>query len=113
MEKHVSRRAREKDQSGRLMRSELVAQGYDVGIALLARIRPRATVSHSHGTLRRWTDTTRTRNSEMLKLGLPKPYTARVRNALSASAESVNLRNLGGGGGAFYAGGSRLESVYV
>lgn len=48
-----------------------------------------------------------------MKLGLPKPYTARVRNALSASAESVNLRNLGGGGGAFYAGGSRLESLYV
>jgi GINS complex subunit 3 len=51
--------------------------------------------------------------SDMLNLNLPKPYTTRIRNALDASATSVNLRNLGGGGGAFYAGGIRLEALCV
>ncbi|KAM0748616.1 hypothetical protein T439DRAFT_327880 [Meredithblackwellia eburnea MCA 4105] len=48
---------------------------------------------------------------DMVDIFTPRPYNSRVRNALSASAESVNLRNLGGGGGAFYAGGTRLTSL--
>jgi len=44
---------------------------------------------------------------------MPKPYTSRVRNALAAAPEAVDLRNLGGGGGAFYAGGLRLDGLYV
>lgn len=49
----------------------------------------------------------------MLNISLPKPYATRIRNALDASANSVNLRNLGGGGGAFYAAGTRIEEMYV
>lgn len=49
----------------------------------------------------------------MVDLNLPRAYGTRVRNALVASAESVNLRNLGGGGGAFYAGGTRLTELWV
>lgn len=51
--------------------------------------------------------------SDLIDLLLPPAYTSRVRNALAASADSVNLRNLGGGGGAFYAGGARLNKVWV
>lgn len=43
-----------------------------------------------------------------MELKVPRSYGPRVRNALTASARSVNLRNLGGGGGAFYAGGALL-----
>lgn len=49
----------------------------------------------------------------MLDLNLPKPYQNRIRNALNASADTVNLRNLGGGGGSFFAGGARLSDLYV
>ncbi|KAI5474898.1 GINS complex, subunit Psf3 [Pseudohyphozyma bogoriensis] len=48
---------------------------------------------------------------DVLDLTMPRPYTARIRNALAASPDSVNLRNLGGGGGAFYAGGNRLDGL--
>lgn len=52
-----------------------------------------------------------------MELKVPLSYGPRVRNALTASARSVNLRNLGGGGGAFYAGGvllaHPLKGVYV
>ncbi|GAA6004403.1 hypothetical protein JCM10207_000711 [Rhodosporidiobolus poonsookiae] len=48
---------------------------------------------------------------DMIDLTLPRAYSPQVRNALQASPESVHLRNLGGGGGAFYAGGVRLLSV--
>ncbi|GAA5859793.1 hypothetical protein JCM5296_003644 [Sporobolomyces johnsonii] len=48
---------------------------------------------------------------DMIDLTLPRPYNPQVRNALAASPESVHLRNLGGGGGAFYAGGVRLLSL--
>jgi GINS complex subunit 3 len=47
----------------------------------------------------------------MISIQMPKPYTSRVRNALAAAPESVDLRNLGGGGGAFYAGGIRLDGL--
>ncbi|CEQ38880.1 SPOSA6832_00340 [Sporobolomyces salmonicolor] len=50
---------------------------------------------------------------DMIDLTLPRPYNPQVRNALAASPESVHLRNLGGGGGAFYAGGVRLLSLCV
>merc|ERR1711939_784406 len=46
---------------------------------------------------------------DYLSIALPKPYSQRVRNALAASARSVNLRNLGGAGGWFFACGVRLE----
>lgn len=46
---------------------------------------------------------------DYLAVALPKPYTTRVRNALSASAKSVNLRNLAGAGGWFFACGVKLE----
>jgi hypothetical protein len=46
---------------------------------------------------------------DIIDLTLPRPYTARVRNALAASSAAVNLRNLGGGGGMFYTGGHRLN----
>jgi len=48
---------------------------------------------------------------DMIDLTLPRPYNATVRNALAASPEAVHLRNLGGGGGSFYAGGVRLLSL--
>ncbi|BGP28674.1 DNA replication protein [Rhodotorula toruloides] len=48
---------------------------------------------------------------DTIDLTLPRAYSPMVRNALSASPESVHLRNLGGGGGAFYAGGMRLLSL--
>lgn len=48
---------------------------------------------------------------DMVSIQMPKPYTSRVRNALAAAPESVDLRNLGGGGGAFYAGGIRLDGL--
>ncbi|GAA5940283.1 DNA replication protein PSF3 [Sporobolomyces koalae] len=47
-------------------------------------------------------------DEDMIALTLPRPYNNTVRNALAASPESVHLRNLGGGGGSFYAGGTRL-----
>ena len=50
---------------------------------------------------------------DYISIALPKPYTSRVRNALAASAKSVNLRNLGGAGGWFFACGVRLEESYV
>merc|ERR1711939_619918 len=46
---------------------------------------------------------------DYLSIALPKPYSQRVRNALAASARSVNLRNLGGAGGWFFSCGVRLE----
>lgn len=52
-------------------------------------------------------------NRDWLTINLPRPYSATICNALSASSGSVNLRNLGGGGGAFYAGGSRLTDMFV
>lgn len=61
----------------------------------------------------RITDTLHSPRRDMIFINLPKPYTARIRNALAASSESVNLRNLGGGGGAFYAGGNRLSNLCV
>ncbi|GJN91528.1 hypothetical protein Rhopal_004551-T1 [Rhodotorula paludigena] len=45
---------------------------------------------------------------DTVDLSLPRPYSATVRHALMASPESVHLRNLGGGGGGFYAGGVRF-----
>ncbi|GAA5891108.1 hypothetical protein JCM6882_006421 [Rhodosporidiobolus microsporus] len=48
---------------------------------------------------------------DMIDLTLPRAYSPMVRNALQASPESVHLRNLGGGGGSFYAGGTRLLST--
>ncbi|GAA5888163.1 hypothetical protein JCM16303_003763, partial [Sporobolomyces ruberrimus] len=50
-------------------------------------------------------------DQDIVGLTLPRPYNQTVRNALSASPESVHLRNLGGGGGSFYAGGVRLLSL--
>lgn len=50
---------------------------------------------------------------DMIDLTLPRAYSPMVRNALQASPESVHLRNLGGGGGSFYAGGMRLLSLCV
>lgn len=47
----------------------------------------------------------------MIDLTLPRPYNSTVRNALNALPEAVHLRNLGGGGGSFYAGGVRLLSL--
>ena len=49
----------------------------------------------------------------MVEIQMPKPYTSRVRNALAAAPESVDLRNLGGGGGAFFSGGIRLDGLCV
>ncbi|BGP12653.1 hypothetical protein JCM10213_008790 [Rhodosporidiobolus nylandii] len=48
---------------------------------------------------------------DMVDLTLPRAYSPMVRNALQASPESVHLRNLAGGGGSFYAGGTRLLSL--
>ncbi|GAA6026131.1 hypothetical protein JCM11491_000888 [Sporobolomyces phaffii] len=48
------------------------------------------------------------RDPNAIDLTLPRAYNHTVRNALAASPEAVHLRNLGGGGGAFYAGGVRL-----
>ncbi|GAA6036577.1 hypothetical protein JCM8097_001234 [Rhodosporidiobolus ruineniae] len=48
---------------------------------------------------------------DMVDLTLPRAYNPMVRNALQASPEAVHLRNLGGGGGSFYAGGMRLLSL--
>ncbi|GAA5857060.1 hypothetical protein JCM8547_007937 [Rhodosporidiobolus lusitaniae] len=48
---------------------------------------------------------------DMIDLTLPRAYSPMVRNALQASPESVHLRNLGGGGGSFYAGGMRLLTL--
>ncbi|SCZ90835.1 BZ3500_MvSof-1268-A1-R1_Chr1-3g02298 [Microbotryum saponariae] len=42
---------------------------------------------------------------------LPSAYGTRTRNALAASANSVNLKNLGGGGGSFYAVGHKIGSI--
>lgn len=50
---------------------------------------------------------------DYISIALPKPYTSRVRNALAAFAKSVNLRNLGGAGGWFFACGVRLEESWV
>ncbi|BGP44703.1 DNA replication protein [Rhodotorula kratochvilovae] len=47
-------------------------------------------------------------SQDTVDLSLPRPYAPQVRHALQASPESVHLRNLGGGGGGFYAGGVRL-----
>ncbi|GAA5832579.1 hypothetical protein JCM5353_002197 [Sporobolomyces roseus] len=54
---------------------------------------------------------TKLSEEDMIDLTLPRPYNATVRNALAASPEAVHLRNLGGGGGSFYAGGVRLLSL--
>ncbi|KAL8280749.1 hypothetical protein RQP46_006753 [Phenoliferia psychrophenolica] len=45
---------------------------------------------------------------DMVGITLPRAYTSRIQHALAASSDAVNLRNLGGGGGAFFAGGNRL-----
>lgn len=50
---------------------------------------------------------------DYVDLALPKAYTSRVRNALVADPSSVNLRNLGGGGAAFYACGIKLNNLCV
>ncbi|SGY31482.1 BQ5605_C002g01234 [Microbotryum silenes-dioicae] len=42
---------------------------------------------------------------------LPSAYGTKTRNALAASANSVNLKNLGGGGGSFYAVGHKIGSI--
>ena len=49
--------------------------------------------------------------SDLLSLALPKPYASRVRNALSASAQSVSLKALNGG--AFFPAGVRLNATCV
>lgn len=46
-----------------------------------------------------------------MEISLPKPYTQRVRNALSASSKAVNLRNLGGG--PFFRAGVKLDETFV
>lgn len=46
-------------------------------------------------------------------MSIPRCYAARVRNALVASPMSVDLRNLGGGGTAFFAGGAKLNQMCV
>ncbi|GAA5831228.1 hypothetical protein JCM3766R1_002974 [Sporobolomyces carnicolor] len=51
---------------------------------------------------------TKLSEQDIIDLTLPRPYNHTVRNALAASPEAVHLRNLGGGGGSFYAGGVRL-----
>ena len=51
--------------------------------------------------------------SDFTTFPLPAPYTNRVRSALKASAPSVKLSNLVGGGGWWYRWGRRLAEVYV
>lgn len=48
---------------------------------------------------------------DLLSLALPKPYASRVRNALSASSQSVSLKALNGG--AFFPAGVRLGNTCV
>ncbi|CAD6584506.1 MAG: DNA replication protein [Tremellales sp. Tagirdzhanova-0007] len=49
--------------------------------------------------------------SDFTTFPLPAPYTNRVRSALKASAPSVKLSNLVGGGGWWYRWGRRLAEV--
>ncbi|GAA6061037.1 hypothetical protein JCM10212_004611 [Sporobolomyces blumeae] len=50
-------------------------------------------------------------DEDLIDLTLPRPYDHRIRQALIAAPEAVYLRNLGGGGGSFYAGGVRLLTL--
>ncbi|POY71322.1 hypothetical protein BMF94_5634 [Rhodotorula taiwanensis] len=51
---------------------------------------------------------TKASEQDIVDLTLPRAYAPQVRHALRASPTALNLRNIGGGGGAFYSGGMRL-----